>query len=309
MNNDVKAIKQMLDSCQFNEVLMREIITHYQYYPAVLPCRIFAGAKIIRSSFNEENEFHSNVSRLNYPPKQFARTDRVSLKGKPVFYGSVFTSAYKNGAYPRVISALETTDVLRGYEKTGKVFTTQSLWLSDFDLKLIALPFSKLYKKPCEEILSQRKFWNEKYSHYWPSEYVTFSEFISDLIATQNYSCLYDVTATTIDYLLNESTLVSDVDGIMYPSVWGEGEGMNICLKTDVVDKHLHFQHASVQLIEKSHGEATMLGIADSVLYNNGDLKWKITEPAFKLLRDEYGVEHMLRNNMIDFGEKPNELI
>lgn len=305
MSKDTEAIQQMLDRNQFNPELMREILSHYQDHPAVLPCKVLADAKIIRSSFNAENQFHQNISRLNYPPAEFARTDRASLKGKPMFYASVFTSAYQDGAYPRVISALETTDILRGYEKTGKVFTTQSAWKSNRDLHLIAFPFSKKYKNPCEEILYQRRFWDKEYSGHWPSEYVQFSEFISDLIAIPVYSCLYDITATTIDYLLKESTLAADTDGIMYPSVWGEGAGMNICLKTDVVDKHISFETATVQMVLKEQGQATMFGIADSVLYPNRELKWKTTELAFELLQREYGIDRMFNDGMVYLDDAP----
>ena len=304
MNNEIIAIQQMLDDNRFNPKLMREILAHYQDHPAVIPCKILTDAKIIRSSLNEENQFHQNVTRLNYPPVEYARTDRASLKGKPMFYASVFTSAYKDGAYPRVISALETTDILRGFKKTGKVCTTQSAWKSNRDLNLIAFPFSKKYKKPCKEILFQRKFWDDEYSKYWSSDFSEFSEYISDLLATPAYSCLYDITATTIDYLLNESSLSEDTDGIMYPSVWGEGEGMNICLKTNVVDKHISFESASVQLVLKKQEQATMFGIADSVLFPNGELKWKITKIAFELLRHEYGIEHMLSENMVYLGDE-----
>lgn len=302
---DIEILQSMLLHNQFNKEQMLEILSHYQDHPAVLPCKVLAGSKIIRSSFNADSEFHNNVARLSYPPAQYARTDRTSLKGKPMFYASVFTSAYKEGAYPRIISALETTDILRGYEKTGKAFTTQSAWSSDRDLRLFAFPFSKKYKKPCEEIVYQRKFWDEGYSKYWSQHYIVFSEFISDLLATPAYSCLYDITATTIDFLMHKSTLAQDVDGIMYPSVWGDGAGMNICLKPEVVDEHVHFQAASLQIIDKEKGEATIRGVADSVLYPNDELKWKITEFVFDSLVREYGIEKMFKDKMIYIDDAP----
>lgn len=290
----------MLDNNQFNPELMRDILSHYQNQPAVLCCAISTYDKIIRSSFNAEKQFHENVSRLNYPPAEYARTDRASLKGKPMFYASVFTSAYKDGIFPRVISALETTDILRNFEKTGKVSITQSAWKSNRDLHLIAFPFSKKYKKPCEEILTQRKDWDNKYSREWSGDYVEFSEYISDLLATPAYSCLYDITATTIDYFLNESSISENTDGIMYPSVWGEGEGMNICLKSDVVDKHFTFEAATVQMVMKEQpGQATMFSIAESVLLPKGKLKWKISQIAFDLLKRSYSIERMINEGLI----------
>ena len=154
-----------------------------------------------------------------------------------MFYGCVFTSAAETeNAYPRIFSALETTDILRDFNREGKVFVTQSLWIPDRNLHLFAFPFSNKYKKACDEVKFQRKVWKEKLAPHWPANYQAFFEFLGDLIAEQNNPCLYDITARTIDFILNDSTAASYLDGVMYPSVWGEGQGMNICLKKEVVD-------------------------------------------------------------------------
>ena len=131
MNQDVLVLRGMIEANSFDADEMSEILSHYQDSPAIIPYTIPAGSKIIRSSTNDTKEFHESVSRLSYPPERFARTDRASLKGKPMFYASVFTSAVKNNAFPRIFSAMETTDILRDFQRVGRVFTTQSLWLSD----------------------------------------------------------------------------------------------------------------------------------------------------------------------------------
>ena len=293
----------MLKANSFDAELMIEILSHYQDHPAFIACKINAGSKIIRSSTNDTKEFHESVSRLNYPPVEFARTDRASIKGKPMFYGTVFTSAAeKNNAYPRIFSALETTDILRDFQREGKVFTTQSLWLPDRDLKMFAFPFSKNYKRPCVEVVLQRKIWDETLSSCWPSDYVVFSEYIGDLMAQENYSCLYDVTAHAIDYILYQSTAADDLDGIMYPSVWGAGEGLNICLKKETVDECLHFQAASVQCIDKTIGHSSIFGVAESYLLPDGRLKWTPTALAIDILEKAYGTKAMFEKGMIYLG-------
>lgn len=304
MTKDVQILQEMLDSGNFNPSAMDEVLSHYQDHPAIIPCTILAGAKIIRSSTNEKKEFHESVSRLNYPPVESARTDRASLEGKPMFYGCVFTTAAEtDNAYPRIFSAMETTDILRDFNREGKVFTTQSLWLPDRDLHLFAFPFSKKYKKACDEVKFQRKVWEKTLAQHWPVHYQEFSEFLGDLIAEQNHSCLYDITACTIDYILYESTAASDLDGVMYPSVWGEGQGMNICLKKETVDECLHFQCASVQCVEKQVGESTIFGVAESVLLPDGRLKWTPTAMALDIFEREYGLQAMLERKMIYFDK------
>lgn len=307
MNHDIELLQSMLDTENFDFSVMQKVLTHYQDHPAIVPCTLLAGSKIIRSSTNDTKEFHESVSRLNYPPVEYARTDRVSLKGKPMFYGTVFTTAAKkNNAYPRIFSAMETTDILRDFQREGKVFTTQSLWLPDRDLHLFAFPFSKNYKRPCEEVKYQRKFWEDTLSKHWPAEYVIFSEYIGDLIAKVNYSCLYDITANTVYYILYHSMAFADLDGILYPSVWGEGEGMNICLKKETVDECVHFQAASVQYIDKTVGQSYIFGVAESYLLPNGRLKWTPTAMAIDILEKEYGWKAMFDKGIV-YMDDPRE--
>lgn len=303
MNEDIITLQHMLDKGEYDSSKMNDILSHYKDYPAIIPCKVLAGSKIIRSSTNDNHLFHENVPRLSYPPQEYARTDRASLKGKPMFYASVFTSAAEqNNAYPRIISALETTDILRDYQQEGKAFTTQSLWVSDRDLHLFAFPFSNNYKKPCEEIKYQRRVWNEVLSKHWSNRFCFFSEYIGDLIAEENHSCLYDITANAIQYILTKSRVASEFDGIMYPSVWGGGQGMNICLKTETVDECIHFQAASVQCIDKHEGEATIFNVAESYLLPDGSLKWIPTESALSLLEKTYGLEELLKRGSLVIG-------
>jgi hypothetical protein len=293
----------MLDSGHFDSSAMDEILSCYQDHPAIIHYKLPVGSKIIRSSLNSENQFHETVSRLSYPPQMCARTDRASIEGKPMFYGSIFTSAYKKNAYPRIFSALETTDILRDYQRKGKAFTTQSLWLPSRDLHLFSFPFSKSYTRACDEVKFQWKIWKEQLFERWPNVYSEFSEFLGDLIAQENHSCLYEITASTIQFILNESTAAPNLDGVIYPSVWSAGEGMNICLKTKTVDECVHFQRAALQCIDKNVGESMILTVAESYLLPDGTLKWIPTEEALMFLEREYGFENLLKRGTIILEE------
>ena len=60
-------------------------------------------------------------------------------------------------------------------------------------------------------------------------------------MSRKNYSCLYEVTAHLVNSFLYKSKESSFIDGIAYPSVWCDGQGMNICLKKEVVDECIDF--------------------------------------------------------------------
>lgn len=133
MNKDIAIIQQMLEANSFNRDAMYEVLSHYQNNPAIVPCKVLAGAKIIRSSTNDNKFFHQDVGRLNYPPVEYTRTDRASLKGRPMFYASVFTTAVNDNAFPRIFSAMETTDM------TSMLVKVLSLELQSHIFKMMEL--------------------------------------------------------------------------------------------------------------------------------------------------------------------------
>lgn len=288
MNDDVLRISQMLQTASFDEDVLNEIAYHYLDNLPVVHIGLPKRCKILRSSINNERNLFDNVQRLSYPPADKARTDRASLKGKPMFYASIFTSsAIEANAVPQLVSAMETTDILRRFDDTGLVFVTQSLWQPRRNLHLIAFPFSKALTKPCKEIQSFIKCWDEEFSNAFSESSVEFAEFIGNEMSQKNYSCLYDVTAHLIHSFLYKSKGSSSIDGIAYPSVWCDGQGMNICLKREVVDECIDFVRAEVERIEKIKGEANLLPIANSLLMPNEKLEWTFTPIGLKMLGDE----------------------
>ena len=261
---DILHISRMLENNKFEAEKMYEILQHYKDSLPLVRYLLDPRFIIYRASINNECQLHNTVDRLSYPPAKFARTDRASLEGKPMFYGTILTSAIKKNAYPYIVGTLETTDILRNYEAKGIVHNTISLWKMNRPLKLFAFPFSDKYSRPTAEIITQIQGWKEKMSESDYKGSSLFSKYIGDLIATQNYSCLYDITARTIDYILYESSVASSLDGVMYPSVMAAGEGMNICLKKETVDNCLKFERAILQQVYKFEGRAIVVPLAYS---------------------------------------------
>lgn len=286
MNEDIEQISNMLKRNSFDESTMFDILEHYREHPPVIHIRLQKGCKILRSSINNEPSLFVDISRLSYPPPQKARTDRTSLQGCPMFYGSIFTSAaISANAYPRIVCAMETTDILHQVDKDGKAVLTQSLWNTTRALTLMAFPFSKALMKPCYEILCFQEDWYRELYRKFSIEAVQFAEYLGDELSKKKYSCLYEITAHIIYNILYHSMEASRLDGIVYPSVWCDGQGMNICLKREVVDECIEFQGAQVQRIYKQNGEATMIPMADSQMDSEGKLQWSPNPKFLKLLR------------------------
>lgn len=284
----------MLQDNAFDRSVLMSILDGLSFTP-IIPVMLPAGNKILRSSTNEEHEFHKSVSRLNYPPAEYARTDRTSLKNKPMFYGTVFTSAAKTeNGYPRIFSAFETTDILRDYNQKGKVVTTQSVWMTKDAILTFAFPYPKDMPRACNEIKAVREMWDAKKSEFEQEE-VEFMEYIGEIMTRKAYSCLYDITANVVDYILEHVVFIDrPLDGVYYPSVWGDGAGVNICLKPEVVDRCVQFVDAKLVVIDKNVGESFLPFVADSRLDDSGVLQWTPNQYALSLFKDAYGFKNVI---------------
>ena len=293
----------MLDKSKIDLPLLNNIIQKYKETMPFQCLKFLRNNKILRSSTNFDNQFHQNITRLSYPPIDKARTDRASLKGKPMFYGSIFTSsAQSDNCLPSITTIFETSDLLRCYEKEGKLITTQSLWTNQRDLRLLAFPFRKNYDKPCNEILENRNRWEHTSKENFSNDANAFSEFMGELMATKNEgSCLYEITARMIEAILYDSANSSHLDGVVYPSVWAEGQGMNICLKKEVVDECIQFIDAKMVYLDKKNGNGTIVTVATSMKDAEGKLMWMATPKAVDALLQKYGLEAVLSKKMLYF--------
>lgn len=301
-NYDVELLQNMIDTNHYDQQVMDSIMSHYLIEPPIMLFELPAKCKILRSSPNIDGTLHDTVSRLGYPPPEYARTDRASLQGKPMFYGSIFTSsAIESNALPRIMTAFETIDILREYNSKGLAFATQSLWVPSRTIKLFAFPFSKNYKKPCQEIKRAVNTWNHSINQVYNKYEEDFARYVSDLLASKNTSCLYEITSHIIDAILYKSSCAAKLDGIMYPSVWGDGQGMNVCLKKEVVDECVNFSSAMLVRIDKIEGHAVIFNVAHSLRQPDDTLTWMITPQALSLLIERYGFHSLLKDGTIKF--------
>lgn len=127
---EIEFVKKMIDLNQFESDMLLSILHSFGEDLALIPLLFLNDQKIIRSRINDKTDLFYEVSDLSYPPAHcVTRTDRASLKGHPMFYASVFTKdAEKTGALPRIISAMETLDILKESHTYQQCIFTQSAW-------------------------------------------------------------------------------------------------------------------------------------------------------------------------------------
>lgn len=286
MCKEIELIEQMIENDTFDKRVLLDIMKSFGDDIAVIPELLLNGQKVLRTRINEEDLF-GFISELSYPPKGKSRTDRASMKGFPMFYASTFTkNVDKTNAYPRIISALETISLLKDKNSIGQKMMTQSVWMVNEDIHVFSFPFSDMYKRSCEEITMLTNAWLEHDESKYSKRSIKFFTFIGDLMATEQKTCIYDITATCVDYVLKHFGF----DGVMYPSVPSEGEGLNICLSPSVVEYKLSFSGAAIETIIKN-GDSSEIQIIGKARM--------ISETAFEWVMTDVGKRMMVAANML----------
>ncbi len=281
MNKNIQAILDMLESNTFQKGVLLDILKSYGEDIALMPIKLFANQKILRTRKNEDDIF-GYIHELSYPPKEYARTDRASIEGKPMFYASIFTKEVeKSHAYPRIISALETIPLLRAKGTSGQNLITQSVWMIDEEVHAYSFPLSSQYKRACSEIYMLNSDWDKVLKNEYSEDSIEFFSFIGDLMAKSNQSCLYEITATCIDFILEHF----DFDGVLYPSVQAEGQGMNICIKPDVVDSKISFAGAATEVIVRNGDNSQIHILGNTHMITEDSFEWVLTNDGKMFLQ------------------------
>lgn len=285
----------MLESNTFQKGVLLDILKSYGEDIALMPIKLFANQKILRTRKNEDDVF-GYIHELSYLPKEYARTDRASIEGKPMFYASIFTKEVeKSHAYPRIISALETIPLLRAQGTSGQNLITQSVWMIDEEVHVYSFPLSSQYKSACSEINMLNSDWDKVLKNEYSEDSIEFFSFIGDLMAKPNESCLYEITATSIDFILEHF----DFDGVLYPSVQAEGQGMNICIKPDVVDCKISFAGAATEVIIRNGDNSQIHILGNTHMITEDSFEWVLTNDGKMFLQQIGLLAPVLQNKPI----------
>lgn len=175
---------------------------------------------------------------------------------------------------------METLNILKEAHTYQYCIFTQSVWRVKEGIHLFSFPISEKYKRSCSDLKMFREGWKNFCKEKYSEKSINFFSFIGDLMATPSSSCIYEVTATCIDYIIRRFNM----EGITYPSVPSEGEGLNICLMPEVVDKKIKFEHAVAETVIRRDMESTIEVFAHAQMISQTSFNWKVTEYGKRLI-------------------------
>ena len=228
---------------------------------------IEAGAYVVRQRINDKDKEFLYVSDLSYPPVHCCYNyGRANLPYHSMFYCCSF-SGDKEAPLPRYLTLLETSDFIKDIESIGIQRATCSRWDIIKELELLALPFSDNYEKTIPVIEQIKNEWKGlKCKTIINKDALNLVEYMSNEIAKETVENLdYFKIANFIYYLLYINKSTCNSDGIIYPSVAAGGEGFNIVLKPEAVDKKLEFSVASLCYLIKNGMKAELHVVNHSI--------------------------------------------
>lgn len=260
-----------------------------------LPLIVFyieAGASLIRQRINESGKYYSTTSSLSYPPITAPpKYGRANIPGHPMFYGCAFPMD-SLAPDPRIIAILETSDFAKDEETIGVERFTCSRWDVIEKMKLLSLPFFENYQYAINDILQIQRDWNNEIQKVYINRgAIELVEYMSTEMAKKiSNDNDYFKIANFVYYILyiNEKTKI--FDGLIYPSVPAKGDGFNVVLKPEVVDKKLQFGVASLCYLVKNKMEARVDMINHSV---------RVSEDGFITYETEKDFDENLYKKML----------
>lgn len=252
----VKEILDSIDPTEENvEVLYKTFNEIFEHGLPVIRMIFPAGTSFLRQRINEKGKRFTQISELSYPPAdKTTQYGRANIPYNPMFYCCTFRKGKDIMPAPRYVALLETSEFAKDQESVGIERATCSKWISCSDLTLISLPFSDTYKRPCEDIKLINKTWQEyTEQNNISAESLELLEYMSCEIAKRfDNSQEYFKVAHFVYYLMRIHPVTKVADGMIYPSVPAEGEGFNVVLKPEVVDRYLMFDNASLCYMAKN---------------------------------------------------------
>lgn len=239
---------------------------------------LFEGSSLIRQRINQKGKVFMHLSELSYPPIAVTPMERANLPGHPMFYACKFPSEISDEApIPRMIALEETSLFMKDKSKNGIERATVSRWGIVRQIELVALPFIGVYPLACPDLITIKNEWESALGEgIVPQDALELVNYMAEEISKEfDESNKYFKIANFVYYLMNVCTKTKDADGILYPSVPSQGAGLNVAIKTELVDNKIQFLNASICHLLKRGTNMHVFTMKDAIVDSEGNIKYE----------------------------------
>lgn len=269
----IEIIAEMIEYDRYDDYVFRDILNQYHGRIPIVPMLLQEGMQIVRTRPNEDVPFFFELSQLSYPLEKL-RTDRVALKGHPLFYASGYANN-SLGIQPAEVSIRETLEPYVDNMGYYHAFVTQTAWRVKRPIHLLSLPIPNIVTPLCEQLKQMSDEWERSYSQLYSYDENIIGDFLGMLMAADGNDGIYVVTANLVDYLFNNIETEGEWDGVVYPTVAARGLGFNVALKTKVVDEGaIECEGALKRLFAMENDKAILMTISSGQIASDGKITW-----------------------------------
>jgi hypothetical protein len=181
-----------------------------------------------------------------------------------MFYGAIIPPEEKDAMDARKTAAMETCGLLRNPEKNGTELVTFGEWRIKDPINLVLfVDPNKEYKKPylqkavtcCGAYIAGKSTDNAERIQ---KELAFFADkFAKDVKKDETYD--YMISALLTKKLLTlKKHNIDHIDGVLYPSVQANGDGLCVAISTNAADKKLELIHVRQCRLTKNGMEANL---------------------------------------------------
>ena len=260
-----------------------ELYEIYDYFfrppVSVIPIKIRKGEKIVRVRPNDKKWKHlKNTKDLFCPPPHRTIIQRANIGGFPMFYAAKFI-ADSNAPLSRAIVLYETSKFARDTNSEGIQRLTYSIWEVTEEMTLILVPFGENYDKLNIKLKELEVQWRELINRVnFEEDKLKICDFLSAEFSKDNSD--YFFTSHYNHFACN--ILSREHDGVAYPTVKLEGDGLNVAIKPESAANKLRLIGASECYLIKREDKMILANVCEAKFLKNGKTKF-IKRDDFKL--------------------------
>jgi len=261
----------------------------------VILTTLHKGKKIIRARINDNEETFDNVSKLSFKPKQYNKTyQRASTPFNTMFYGAVTPEYLEEGENEleriTIFSELANSNgFLKDSNSKGELKITFARWDVLEDIHLVSVISHKDFQKGYGIIRGlQNEFTKALDKSGLKERSLEISEFLASEFAKGTIN-------TDSDYLI--SAIFSELacekfDGVYYPSVRMQGDGINVAIKPNSVKDKMVFVGASECTVYKNKMNVVIGNNSKAKLLDNAELEFiKLNEFSPEFYKAQVGLK------------------
>jgi len=243
--------------------------------------------EFIRARTLKDDETVHVVRDLSYCPNHLNTTyQRASTPNKTMFYSVLVQPEFTpNGflAMGRATGLLESWPPMRDKSSKGIQKIAYGKWTNTRDMKLAAIVYNDEFavNNPKTEMLHEAFKNHVQEIHGFADETLAITGLLADEYSKEPILTQYDYMLSAI---FTEIAIEKGFDGVLYPSVRTAGQGLNVAITPDFVDRFMELTAAGECTVLKN-GELTVV-LNDTVAIiprGQNDLKLRPFDDPAKL--------------------------